>query len=578
MSAIPDFGLKWDANIPLIQRRFYCARYGVGNVPTWEQRKEIIQALWGSDKYLWHDWNERRLKAVSSSNWVTWAGPGGTAKTTDAAVIGLEYWLEAPHETAVIMCSTTTEMLRRRIWASVVHYHAQLPKGLGHVGKLIDTSCIIQWARGDAKNGIFGLAVREGPVEDAVNNLVGIHTKRVFLILDEMQGVREAIMEATANMAKNPEFKFLGLGNPESILDPLGKASEPLAGWTSVTPRVSRSWEIHSGPAKGKGVCQVFDGAQSPAITHPDPQYRKRLAGIGLLTQDQIDAAIKDARGNVNKPRLWSQTFGWWPPMGVTNTVLDETILNTFHCRERATWTDGFTRIAALDPAWEGGDDKILQFAKVGQTEVEGKRVWMVEMGRWESVPVNTNSTEPLDWQIVNYCKEQCQKEKVEPASFALDSSGRGESLKGVFEREWGAVVGVAFGGKPSDLPVSDTNPRPAHEEYNYRFSELNYSVREFAIAGGLRGLSTEAAFQFCARKTEYKNKKQTVESKAELKKRIGRSPDHADAVCIAIDLARRKGARPTAEKTTDGDRSWRDAVKKADSYYNQESMLENVA
>ena len=92
------------------------------------------------------------------------------------------------------------------------------------------------------KNGIFGIAVGEGSIQEAVNNIVGIHTDRVLLILDEFQGVREAIIESTRNMAKNPEFSFLALGNPEDKNDIMGRACEPINGWDSVELGVTQEW------------------------------------------------------------------------------------------------------------------------------------------------------------------------------------------------------------------------------------------------------------------------------------------------------------------------------------------------
>src|SRR4029077_8198062 len=134
----------------------------------------------------------------------------------------------------VIVCSTTMKMLRMRIWSQVARYHTQLPKNLGPVGELLDSLTKIRWKQGDDVNGIFGMAVEEGSIEEVVNNLIGVHTQRVLLILDEMQGIREAIMRATKNMIANPKFKMLGLGNPDSLQNPLGKESEPIDGWDSI--------------------------------------------------------------------------------------------------------------------------------------------------------------------------------------------------------------------------------------------------------------------------------------------------------------------------------------------------------
>jgi hypothetical protein len=258
---IPDFGIQWPRNTPRLARHNYCAYHNCGR-GSYYHRRELITALWPKD-YAWHRWNERRLRSVCDHSWVTWMGPGGSAKTTDAGVFALQYFLEAPDQTAVIVCSTTMKMLRKRIWGQVAAYHQKLPQNIGPVGELLDSDTMIRWRKGDPKNGIFGIAVEEGPIEEVMNNLIGIHTHRVWLILDEMQGVRQAIMRATANIAKNPVARMLGMGNPEGLDNPLGKASEPINGWESVVRGETEQWETNPGPMPGKGVCLFFDGRKS---------------------------------------------------------------------------------------------------------------------------------------------------------------------------------------------------------------------------------------------------------------------------------------------------------------------------
>lgn len=554
MSKLPDkqFGINW-AKIPngdrisLIERHWQCAYRNVG-LGSYYHRKEIITALWPD--YVWHEWNERRLRAWCESDWTIWVGPGGCGKTNDAAILALVYWLEAPHQTAVIVCSTSVKMLKKRIWAQVAHWHQKLPQGLGPVGELIDSDTLIRWKKGDVKNGIFGLAVEEGSPEEVINNLIGIHTHRVCLILDEMQGVKEVIMKATRNMGKNPNFKFHGMGNPESKLDTLGRAAEPINGWESVVDRVTPTWEIHPGPARSKGRCDFFCGTESPA--YKDPEFAK--ANPWMINREQIEADLRAVRGNENDPGYQSQSIGWWPSMGIDSTVLDEAILIKFKCRSKAVWTHGFRRAASLDPAFEGGDKKILRFFKFGEVQDdEGKR-WTIEFGEWIDVPIDAESAEPIHYQIANYCIAECRRRNIPAEDFALDSTGEGGGLHSIFLQLWGPVVGVEFGGKPSDRPVGNGTTKICSEEYNNRATELNMAVRQFALANGIRGLDDKAAVQFCARKTRFHNKKYRVEPKRGSKggekgfrDRMGYSPDHADSCAIAVELAIQRGASPAS-------------------------------
>lgn len=581
MDDVPSFGLDWSTagkSVPLIQRRLYCARHNRGDVPRWEQRKEIIKALWScsepgeakSATYAWHRWNEKRLRGTCSHNWNTWAGPGGSGKTSDAAMLALEWWLEAPHESAVIVCSTTKDMLRKRVWAQISHFHNALYTKFGprakkenQFGELIDSETKIRWRMGDDKNCIFGLAVGDGPVEEAINNLIGIHTTRVWLILDEMQGVRAPIVSprVLSNLSKNPESYFLGMGNPESLNDPLGIHSEPLGGWASITLGETQEWETRGGPFKGNGLCQAFNGMDSPA--DDSAGERKRLHW--LTNRDQIQNDLNYVGGNDKDPSYLSQSIGIWPMAGLDSTVLDDATITTFHCKERAQWTQKPTDFASLDPSFEGKDECILQFGKRGLTEIDGALRWMVDFGGndWERITVVSDSSEPIHHQIARQVKEKCEKRKIPPQEFALDSTGEGGGLMSILRVMWGPVIGVEFGGKPTDMPVSETNPKPSHEHYDRRASELNISVRTFAQANCLRGLSNEACVQACARKTEYKGKRFRVETKTEMKKRIGRSPDNLDAVAVGIDLCRQKGVMASSGKPIP-QRDWRREQERA--------------
>lgn len=576
-----EFGIDWREKakklgmdfIPTVQRHQYCAYHNVGN-GAFYHRRERIKLIW--PEYEIHRWFERRLIADSNVNWLTWIGPASSGKSADAAIFALEYWMQAPHETAVIVCSTTMKMLRKRIWAEIVRWHQKLdPRELGPVGDLMDSVTTIRWQAGDDRHAIFGLAVEEGNIEEVINNLVGIKAKRVRLYIDEGQGIREAILRATNNMAKNPVFQARLMGNPEGLQNPLMRESEPIGGWDSVVRGETEEWETLGGPVAGNGLCQFFDGRKSPA--EDSPEERKRL--FFLINSEHITNHLKSVRGNINDPGYWSQCIGWPPPMGLESTLLDDAILTTFHCKEKALWTEGYTRCAFLDPARTGGDKRILQFGKRGKSSglgydrdgrtwstTVGQTSWLIELDDFVDVPINVeDKNRPIDYQIVDFVKVECIKRGIPPEEFAMFSTGAGGPLLSIFRTEWSPlVVGIEEGGAASERILvnqfnGDGSPKTAKDAYDNRSSELQFTVREFATANGIRGLSHEAAFQFVNRRTFYRNGKWCIEPKVGSKgrtdekgrglkgfrERMGVSPDHADAVAGLIEHCRMQGAEP---------------------------------
>jgi len=544
-----QFGLKWNPRLPEMNRRMLAARWGRGTTSQFEHRKWIIEKLWGNDpdKYEVNFWSERRFKAVCEHNFVLMMGPASSAKTTDLAAFALEYWYEDPGNTAVMVCSTTKDMLRKRIWYQICRLYGLLPgsddcRSADYKGVLTDTNCMLRWRDGDMANGVFGFAVADGPVEDAINNLIGIHTKRVLVILDEMQGINKAIMghNCLGNLVKNPESKFVGMGNPTSMNSMLCEYLTPIGGWHSVVECETPEWEIDPGPYRGKGIGMFFDGRKSPAYLNPEWGKRRPW----MLQKEQVDFEIE--KFGVDSPQVRTMTIGWPPSVGVDLTVLDVSIIEKYRCRERAWWTSGFVEGAALDPAFaEGGDNKILQFFRYGLVNDDLGNRWVIEFGETFEVPIDTGDSETVEYQILNFCREKCRSKGVKASEFGIDMTGIGRGLCMIFRKEWGPIIGIEFGGSASGEVVEEGG-KTGKEVFDRRSSELNIMLRNFANANGIRGLPKQAEKEFCIRQTVHKGKHR-VETKKEMKKRLGKSPDNADACCIAVDIARQNGAVPGA-------------------------------
>lgn len=576
-----EFGLDWSVgaytrqNIPhevhrTLARRAYCARTGLmaknsKGVSRADHRKAIIRTLWSEDILCRHYWQDRRIESVTDHDFVMWMGGGGIGKTVDAAAIALEYWLEDPGNTAVIVCSTTKEMLRTRIWGQIVKLHALIPMPETSKGQLLDTACFIRIRDGDWLNGIKGVAVQDGPVDEAINNIVGMHTGRVLVILDEAQGVREAIMLAIPNLLKNPESKMIIMGNATDFNSLLCRYGAPVNGWESI-PKFAEQWETKTHGYKGTGIGLYFDGYKSPAVL--DPEWGRKHPW--MMSQDQIDSHLKAVNFNENDPGFMAQTKGWPPSKGLETTLLDAAIVQTFHCKQKPVWTHGKTAAGSLDPAYGGGDKAVLQFGHRGWVEQEqedgGKR-WVIGYGDTVEVPIDAESETPIDHQIARYCMEQCKARGIPPNEFAVAAAGRGAAIVSILREEWGPVVAIEEGGAPTERLVGPLN-KTAKETYDTRASELGFLLREFALANGIRGLPDKAEEQLCKRLTFNQKGKSCVEPKVGskgrtdergrplrgFKERLGYSPDHADVCQIFAEHCRLKGASPgtgaTAPKT----------------------------
>lgn len=492
--------------------------------------------------FIWNEWTILMMESFCLEKEVIIAGPAASWKTTCMAMFLLCYWLSSPHNTRVILTSTTGDGLRARVWKELIHFY----KPVSTVGNLIQSRTMIQTVKGDDGAGIFGIAVEaDGNVEKAKNKIIGRHNPRMAVGVSEMPTVNGAIVDAGTNLETGCEcFRFIGDGNPESRLDEHGKAMEPEAGWHSITAETEK-WRTKRG---GLGI--HLDGRRSPKNRYPDKFP-------GLIGQVDIDATAK--KYGENSLQMWQQRIGFWAPEGVAKTVLSEPMILRFNAREKAVWA-GNTRLGAgLDPAFEGGDRCILRIGKVGELAHDPTRREVVTTGPahltpqmqneglWgldpsvEIVHIKIDVTKPDDpphYQIYRQVRAKMEEYGIPLSMLAMDTTGEGGGLAAIFTREWGVgFLEVDFGGSPTDDPVSANDPTPAKEEYDRRVTQLWFRMQSLVMNGQVRNLDDETAVEFCQRLFELKGKKIRIETKTEMKLRSKRSPDFADATVVLLEL-----------------------------------------
>ena len=111
----PFKGFPFPSGATPLQRHLYAGAKDICS-GAFVHRKAAIQLIWKDVGIVWHPWIDRALKSFCSYNWVTWTGPAASAKSFNASLLGLLFWLEFPEGTSVIMASTTRDALARRLW------------------------------------------------------------------------------------------------------------------------------------------------------------------------------------------------------------------------------------------------------------------------------------------------------------------------------------------------------------------------------------------------------------------------------------------------------------------------------
>ena len=392
------------------------------------------------------------------------------------------------------------------------------------------------------------------------NSFAGIKNRRVRMIADELHLCPRVFIDAISNLNKNPDFKCIGLGNPKDTTDALGILCEPaahLGGWDGGIDQANgaKTWPTRF----DRGICIQLDGEDSPNLDGH--------LGIPLITQEAIDADIQFY--GKDSLQFTMMNKGRMPRGQGLRRVITRQMCLKFGAREEAVWKDdNLTKIGFCDAAYGsvGGDRCVFGWLQFGN-DVNGRQI--LELKETMLVPVSVNVDETPEDQIANFCKAQAEQRGIPPTQFGFDSTGRG-SLMAAFARIWSAyVVGVEFGGKPSERPVTwiPLAQKVLCCDYYSKFvSELWYSVRLTIESRQFRGMTEEMMMEGCMREWGLvSSNKVEVEPKDKMKLKTGRSPDLFDALVTGVELARRHGfviSLALAKSEQKKDDTWKDVYR----------------
>jgi hypothetical protein len=539
------YGLMWGPEVSDLDIELLCYREGAPGSPSKAHHfRKAVDLLWnhpGSSKnFVWHPWADEMLEAICAHKYLSVGGCASSGKTDFFAVWGLIEWLCAPHATQVLYTSTSLKDSRKRIWSTVEDYFQAVP---GLPGKLVSSQGVIRFEADGIQSDKFGLtlvASDKKKERDAQNKFMGFKAPRLRLVADELPELADSILTtAFSNLARNPDFKMVGIGNPNSHYDPHGRFSEPYDGWMSVT-ELDYSWRTKY------GHFIRFDAERSPNIQLGFNKYPF------LAKPDDLAEAAKLGEKSVAYYRM---VKGFWCPIGAEDSIYSDAEIERGGGTADPVWGPdaGKIRAAALDVAFTAGGDRcVLRFGTIGKTITGGRHLHLDEtLILSEDV---TNKLDPRTHQICRQVRDECIKRGVSLRNFALDATAGGAPFADVLAVLWGSeFLRVNFSGRASQTPISSSDKAPSYERYADRVSELWFAGKELLRAKQLSGLDASTVREMVSRK--YDTVKGggklllRAESKVDMKDRVGFSPDLADAAFVLIDLCRSRLGFSSSER-----------------------------
>lgn len=500
--------------------------------------RNAFKLMW--PKYQMSEWVDRIIWAFVNFKWIIVIGHQRASKTYTMAHCALLDYLADPNNTLTSLATVTFEGLSLRMWADLQRA-AETAKGLDirallHVQSTTNKLRVYPKSasrEASEKFQIHGIAVTQS--KDAEGRIRGGHAPRRRIFLDEAQDIANPIFEACINPMSAPDAKCVLLTNPVEWASKFGEWCEPEDGKNSVDAS-QLSWPLK----KFKdGICLHFDGLQSPNV-----KAGKNLF-TGLLTQDNIDE-VKRVHGE-DSVQWWALIRGFFPPDGMVARVFPSQVIAAGKPPKIFDFRPG--HCASLDPAFEH-DQCVMHYGELGHP-VFGAPGHMINCLSSETLKLSVSpGSEPKDYQIAHHVMRECKARGIPPKHFILDGTGGGRGVVAILQKEWSIDIQVVnYGGAATDRPLRWDNPAKASEHYQWFISELYFRAAEYVrdgLIGGISNLDPKTEEDLSARRYELKQgskgQLQVVETKAEMKKRLGRSPDHGDAFVQFGELLCRLG------------------------------------
>jgi len=275
----------------------------------------------------------RVLKACCEEDDLGIAGAASTGKTFPVGAYILEDWKSAPHATLSFVCTTSMAASEDRIWGAIVKMWQNSEYKIGTYvphkyviayGKFSDSA-----SDRDFNSAIKALAIEQGREgAKAIDTLRGRKQLNVRLVFDELPEMETYVMKGAVNLESNTRneeinawgLQVIGIGNPSNENDAHGqmcKPADPL-GYKSVNPSVPL-WKTRT------GACIFLNGEWSPNFEAPEnePVPFPRLTNRAGLAK-----MLARCHGNENSLEYWRNAIGFWPTLGIIQTVLTEELLN----------------------------------------------------------------------------------------------------------------------------------------------------------------------------------------------------------------------------------------------------------
>jgi hypothetical protein len=443
---------------------------------------------WVRERLRQTAWSKQReiLTALRDHRRVAVRSCHGVGKSHIAAV-AVAHWLDThlPGEAFVVTTAPTAAQVRAILWRYIRRNHKR-----GHLPGRVNQT---EWHIDDEI-----VAYGRKPADQDESAFQGIHARYVLVVIDEACGVPEQLWIAADALTTNADCRILAIGNPDNPAAHFRKVCAPGSGWHVI------------------GI-SAFD---SPNLTGEGvPEELQQV----LVSASWVEE--KASEWGTDNPLYKSKVLGEFADDAPNQVVRTADIAMCRIAPDRKHAPDDLLPVELGVDVGGGGDETVIRERR----GVRAGREWRAHTDRPEQIA-------PLVLQAIRESGATAVKVDSIGVGFGVIGELRNAADRG----EHSAFVDAVNVAEAASEPDKFMNLRA---EIWWQIGRDLSATRGWDLSGMENGDTTVAQL-LEPRWTVDPKGRIRVEPKDEIKKRLGRSPDNADALLLAFYAAGRPRIR----------------------------------
>ena len=493
-----------------------------------EDRKSFQWSL--HDAYDGHTWDGDKdpiynaWMSLADGNWSSLKAATGTSKTYALSRIAI-WFLDCFEDSLIVTSAPKEAQLKLNLWKEIGKVYKKFQKIRPEVSMTSLKLAVKSKDSDDPYAGwqAIGFVAGVGADEESATKAQGFHRKDMLLICEETPGMSNAVLTAFKNTCTGNNNLILAVGNPDSQLDCLHTFSElanvrdyRISGYDY--PNVVIGAEIYPG-----AVTQASIDRRREEYGEESGLYLSRVRGISPAQSADSLIRLEWIKQCINK-KVENNTY-YYNAVGidVANSELGD--------KGAACYGKGATCINLVEfkcPSASAIAYNMLH----GEIEI----YQMQDDLRNKRLSYNPESLDqfPVENVLPYYDIPRLSDFDISEDCVGIDNVGVGVSTLNTFNEMGMKTVGLSGGQWEEAIPLD------AEEKAMFKFislrAQMYYQAREDLRLGNINiaiedeSILYELTRELVAPKFKVKDAAIYVEKKEEIIKRLGKSPNKADA------------------------------------------------